>query len=116
MFEDDGLLYYPTLIYFGIVLPFAIFFTVSSFYYFFKWLFSREKQLLKAAAYCFVDGIISLAFASVGIWLVVQQIGNLWIILLVGLAISPPYIFIARKFRNVIFYDQPRDTDSPTSN
>ena len=111
MFDQDSILYYPTLIFFGIGLPFAIFSTIISFYYFFKWLFSRETQILKAAVYCFVDGTFSLAFASVGIWLAVQETGNLWIILLVGLAISTPHLFIARKFRNDIFYARPTDPD-----
>ncbi len=103
VFENDGYMYYFILAYFCLGLPSAIFNTGASVYYFVSWVYSRRSQTLNAAAYCIADGSFSLVLSLVGIWLVVQEIGNLWIIFLVAAVISIPHIFIARYFRQQIF-------------
>ena len=103
VFESDGYLYYFILAYFCLGLPSAIFSTGASVYYFVSWVYSRRLQTLNAAAYCVADGAFSLVVSLVGIWLVVQEFGNLWIIFLVASVISIPHIFIARYFRQQIF-------------
>lgn len=55
MFENDNFTYYLAIVYFAFGLPFAIFSTIMSFYYFFSWIFSGKEQLRNPAVYCFVD-------------------------------------------------------------
>lgn len=116
MFENNSFIYYFTIVYFVFRLPFALFSTIMSFYYFFSWIFSRKAQLINAAVYCFVDGILSLAFGCIGIWLVVNEIANIWFIFLIAVIIDVPYIFIARRIRTKVFQiTTPIQTKLPTT-
>lgn len=114
MFENDSFIYYFTLVYFGFGLPFALLNTIMSFYYFSSWIFSRKTQLLNAAIYCFMDGVFSITFRSFGIWLVVNEIANNWLIFLVAVIIDVPHIFIARSIRWKVFNIKPTNADTPT--
>jgi len=108
-----GYVYYLVIAFFGFGLPFALFSTIMSFYYFFSWIFAGKTQLKNAAAYCFVDGIFSLAFCSIGIWLVVYEAANILLILVVGMIVNVPHILIARKIRWKVFGMTPAKTDTP---
>lgn len=114
MFESEDFLYHPLLIMFSIGIPFAIFCLVLSFFYIYKWILSRDKLFLRASAYGIIDGTFSVAFASIGIWVVLKEIANLWLVLMIFYVIALPPIFIARKFRHAIFFGKPPDASPST--
>lgn len=114
MFENSSFIYYFTIVYFAFGLPFALFSTIMSFYYFFSWTLSRKNTLFKAFAYCFVDGAFSLVFSSVGIWLVINEVANIWLIFLIAGVIDIPRFFIARKMRLKFLKIKPANKDTPT--
>ncbi len=111
MFESDSYVYYLAIVYFAFGLPFAIFSTIMSFYYFFSWIVVGKEQLRDPAIYCFADGILSLAFGSVGIWLVVYGVANIWLVLIIGWMINIPHVLIAQKIRLKVFQIAPANTD-----
>lgn len=117
MFDTDsyfyGYLYCLVIAFFGFGLPFALFSTIMSFYYFFSWIIAGKTQLKKAAAYCLVDGIFSLTFCFVGIWMVLYEAADLLLILVIGMIINVPHILIARTIRRKVFGMTPAKTETP---